>query len=161
MGSFPDLYAGKIVAALDRQHPRDLFDIRDLLEREEVTDELRRAFVVYLISHNRPTHEIINPTRKDIGHEYTRGFLGMTSTPVAIEHLIDAREDLIIEVVSRMPSAHRQFLVSFERGEPDWPLLGIDDAERLPAVRWKQQNLDKLDRAVRSQLVARLENVFT
>ncbi len=29
--SFPDLYAGKLVAALDRQHPRDLFDVRDLL----------------------------------------------------------------------------------------------------------------------------------
>ena len=25
--SFADLYAGKIVAALDRQHPRDLFDV--------------------------------------------------------------------------------------------------------------------------------------
>lgn len=32
--SFPDLYAGKIVAALDRQQPRDLFDARDLLANE-------------------------------------------------------------------------------------------------------------------------------
>jgi predicted nucleotidyltransferase component of viral defense system len=160
VASFPDLYAGKIVAALDRQHPRDLFDVRELLEREGMTDELRRAFVVYLISHNRPAHEIIDPTRKDLGHEYHRGFLGMTNTPVAIDHLIDTREELITQVVSRMSDVHRRFLVSFERGEPDWSLLGIDHVERLPAVRWKQQNLDKLDRATRSQLVARLEAVL-
>lgn len=32
--NFADLYAGKIVAALDRQHPRDLFDVRNLLANE-------------------------------------------------------------------------------------------------------------------------------
>ncbi len=42
--SFPDLYAGKIVAALDRQHPRDLFDVRDLLAKEGIDDKLRLAF---------------------------------------------------------------------------------------------------------------------
>ena len=36
--SFADLYAGKIVAALDRQHPRDLFDVRDLLAHEGIDD---------------------------------------------------------------------------------------------------------------------------
>ena len=54
--SFPDLYAGKIVAALDRQHPRDLFDVRDLLENEGISAELRTAFVVYMLGHNRPMH---------------------------------------------------------------------------------------------------------
>ena len=28
--SFEDLFAGKLVAALDRQHPRDLFDVREI-----------------------------------------------------------------------------------------------------------------------------------
>ncbi|WP_436162846.1 nucleotidyl transferase AbiEii/AbiGii toxin family protein [Mesorhizobium sp. LjRoot246] len=37
--SFADLYSGKIMAALDRQHPRDLFDIRDLLANEGIADE--------------------------------------------------------------------------------------------------------------------------
>src|SRR5580658_10434600 len=62
--SFADLYAGKIVAALDRQHPRDLFDVRDLLANEGVDDSLRRAVIVYLLSHNRPMAEILAPTRK-------------------------------------------------------------------------------------------------
>jgi predicted nucleotidyltransferase component of viral defense system len=59
--SFADLYAGKIVAALDRQHPRDLFDVRDLLVTEGISDELRRAFLVYMISHDRPMSEVLAP----------------------------------------------------------------------------------------------------
>lgn len=64
--SFADLYAGKIVAALDRQHPRDLFDVRDLLANEGISDKLRKAFIVYLLSHNRPMSEVLEPARLDI-----------------------------------------------------------------------------------------------
>ena len=34
------LYGGKICAALDRQHPRDLFDVKKLLEDNGVQTEL-------------------------------------------------------------------------------------------------------------------------
>lgn len=56
-----DLYGGKICAALDRQHPRDLFDIKVLLENEGITPEIRKAFVVYLAGHPRPMNEVIEP----------------------------------------------------------------------------------------------------
>ncbi|MGA2435406.1 MAG: nucleotidyl transferase AbiEii/AbiGii toxin family protein, partial [Bryobacteraceae bacterium] len=79
--SFPDLYAGKIVAALDRQHPRDLFDVRDLLANEGINDELRKAFIVYLLSHNRPMAEVLAPMRLNIAAEFARGFEGMTERP--------------------------------------------------------------------------------
>jgi predicted nucleotidyltransferase component of viral defense system len=82
--SFADLYAGKIVAALDRRHPRDLFDIRDLLAHEGIDQRFRRAFLVYLLSHNRPMFEVLAPKRKSIEREFRRGFLGMTAEPVAI-----------------------------------------------------------------------------
>lgn len=64
--SLADLYGGKLCAAPDRQHPRDLFDVKLLLENEGITDQIRKAFVVYLASHNRPIHELLNPTRKDV-----------------------------------------------------------------------------------------------
>lgn len=57
--SFSDLYGGKIVAALDRQHPRDLFDVRDLLAKEGIDDKVRKAFIVYLLSHDRPMAEVL------------------------------------------------------------------------------------------------------
>ena len=155
--SFSDLYGGKIVAALDRQHPRDLFDVRDLLNNEGITDDLRRAFIVYLLSHDRPMHEVIGPTRKDISREYERGFAGMTEEPVSLDELIAAREAIIDAIVGDMPEDHRRFLIGFERGEPNWNLLGLDHVPELPAIRWRQLNLDKLSPDARLNLVERLE----
>jgi predicted nucleotidyltransferase component of viral defense system len=158
--SFPDLYGGKIVAALDRQHPRDLFDVRDLLANEGIDDALRRAFIVYLLSHDRPMSEVLAPTRKDIAAEFESGFQGMTEQAVPLEELLDARERLIAEVVGNMPDEHRRLLLSVKRGEPDWPLLGLKGVERLPAVRWRLLNLEKLSAEKRAALVARLEEAL-
>lgn len=158
--SFADLYAGKIVAALDRQHPRDFFDVKDLLAKEGIDTALRRAFIVYLLSHNRPMVEVLAPERKSLSEEFIRGFEGMTAEPVSLDELLAARESLIDIIVGQMPQEHRRFLVSFERGQPDWQLLEVPTAPELPAVRWRQQNLDKMASAARAQLVSRLEAVL-
>lgn len=159
--SFADLYAGKIVAALDRQHPRDLFDIRDLLAHEGISDDLRRAFLVYIISHNRPMADILKPSRKPLDDEYRRGFDGMTQEVVPLTELIDAREALITAMVAQMPDAHRRFLLGFKQGEPDWTLLGVPSAADLPAVKWRAHNLAKLPASRRADLLNRLEGVFS
>jgi predicted nucleotidyltransferase component of viral defense system len=158
--SFADLYAGKLLAALDRQHPRDFFDVRDLLANEGIDDALRRAFIVYLISHDRPMHEVLRARRKDISEEFLHGFNGMTENPITIEELVAAREAMIAGIVGKMPIAHRKFLISFERGEPDWNLLGLPAAADLPAVKWRQINLDTLTREKHTALVGKLENVL-
>jgi predicted nucleotidyltransferase component of viral defense system len=158
--SFADLYAGKIVAALDRQHPRDLFDVRDLLANEGIDNALRRAFIVYMLSHDRPMSEVLAPTRKNISEEFLRGFDGTTEQPVSIDELVAAREALIEDIVGAMPDSHRQFLLSFERGKPDWALLDVPGAPKLPAVLWRQHNLDKLTAEKRNAMVARLEEVL-
>jgi hypothetical protein len=158
--SFADLYAGKIVAALDRQHPRDFFDIRDLLAAEGIDDPLRRAFIVYLLSHNRPMAEILAPARKSMTEEFQRGFDGMTAEPISMEEINAAREALITSVVGQMSDPHRRFLISFKRGQPDWALLNVPGASDLPAVRWRQHNLDKLAKTDRENLVSRLETVL-
>jgi len=150
--SFADLYAGKIVAALDRQHPRDLFDVRALLANEGITLELRRAFIAYLISHNRPMAEVLAPRLKNLADEYARGFNGMTVEPVELAELEKARIDLIEVMVGEMPQDHRRFLVRFERGRPDWNLLGLGGVKDLPAVLWRQRNLDSLDANARQRL---------
>lgn len=158
--SFADLYAGKIVAALDRQHPRDFFDVRDLLANEGIDEALRRAFLVYLLSHNRPMVEVLAPERRSLSEEFARGFQGMTAEPVPLDELLTARESLIDIAVGQMPQQHRRFLVSFERGEPDWQLLEVPGAPDLPAIRWRQQNLDKMASTARAQLVSRLEAIL-
>jgi predicted nucleotidyltransferase component of viral defense system len=158
--SFPDLYAGKIVAAMDRQHPRDLFDVRDLLANEGISDELRRAFIVYLISHSRPMAEVLAPTRKPLADEYARGFAGMTQESVPLAELEAAREAIIAAMVGQMPTEHRQFLLGFKHGAPAWDLLGVPGAAALPAVQWKQQNLDRLPGEKRQSLIDGLERVL-
>lgn len=154
---FEDLYAGKLVAALDRQHPRDLFDVQDLLANEGLTDELREAFIVYLLSHNRPMGEVLSGRVKDLASEYRNGFEGMTEKDVAIEELIKTQQEMIGKLVGEMPDRHREFLVGFERGEPDWSLLNIAHVADLPAIRWRQNNLDKLNADQRAALVTLLE----
>lgn len=158
--SFADLYAGKIVAAFDRQHPRDLFDVRSLLANEGVGDELRRAFLIYVISHNRPMAEVLAPTRKPLDEEFARGFAGLTQEPVVLADLEAAREAIIAALVADMPEDHRRFLSGFKRGEPYWGLLGIPEARHLPAVMWKQRNLAQLPDAKRRELVDALERVL-
>ena len=158
--SFADLYAGKIVAALDRQHPRDFFDVRDLLANEGIDDSLRRAFIVYLISHNRPMAEILAPTLKPMKDEFLRGFQGMTSESVRVEDLEATREALMSTVVSEMPEAHRHFLISFECGAPEWERLNLPGAFNLPAVQWRQHNLDLLSAENRATLVEKLEAIL-
>jgi hypothetical protein len=123
--------------------------------------KVRRAFVVYLLSHDRPTSEVLAPTRKDISDEFFRGFDGMTEEPVSRDAWVAAREALIGDIVGKMPNAHRRFLIAFKRGIPDWTLLGVPGAAGLPAVKWRQQNLDKLTEKRRSELVRSLESVLS
>ncbi len=144
--SLEDVYGGKLVAAMDRQHPRDLFDVMQLFAHEGITTGIRRAFVVYLASHNRPVHEVLFPTLRDIEKEYQRNFKGMTAEPVELSELLDARLRMLRELQGGLDADERQFLLSLVIGRPEWRLLGIAHAEQLPGIRWKLQNLALLER---------------
>lgn len=158
--SFEDLYAGKLVAALDRQHPRDLFDVKLLLAGEGISERLFRAFLVYLISHDGSLARLVKPTLKPIRQLFKQHFANMPAEPVSIEDLERARTELIATVRARLGEGEKEFLVSFKRGEPRWDLLGVEHAARLPAVRWKLRNLDRMPRSKRNMAVAELEKAL-
>ncbi len=142
-----ELYASKLVAAMDRQHPRDLFDVMLLLEGGGITPRMRRAFTVYLAGHNRPIHELLSPNPKDIRTEFESDFVGMASREVSLEQLEDVREKIFRELPASLDEAERSFLLSVNRCEPDWEILGLAGIENLPAIKWKLLNLGKLARA--------------
>lgn len=144
--SLPDLYAGKLAAALDRQHPRDLFDVHFLFANGGISDDLFRAFLVYLVSHSRPAFELLSPHRLDPSALYGEEFIGMTIEDVPLEVLLAAREQLIAEVQERArEKGARRFLTSFHQLEPDWSAIGFgDDVGQLPAIKWKCLNLERL-----------------
>ena len=142
--SLEDVYGGKLVAAMDRQHPRDLFDVMQLLENEGITPGIRRAFSIYLACHNRPVHEVLFPPMRDIRHEYERNFKGMTAAPVELDALLAVRERMVQEIQASLDAGERRFLLSLVAGRPDWSTLGIAHAEYLPGIRWKLHNLQQL-----------------
>jgi len=144
VASLEDVYGGKLVAAMDRQHPRDLFDVMQLFAHEGITSDIRRAFVIYLASHNRPVHEVLFPTLRDVHQEFENNFAGMTVGPVKLDALLAARERMVHELQQGLTKDERRFLLSLVAAEPEWALLGVPHLEQLPGVRWKLQNLGRL-----------------
>lgn len=142
-----ELYGSKLVAAMDRQHPRDLFDVWEMDKAGGLTEETVECFVTYLAGHNRPTHEVLFGRQKDISQEYRTTFVGMTTEDVALATLLKTREKLFKELPERLKANHRRFLIGLARAEPDWSLLKCPHAASLPALQWKLTNLQKLKKA--------------
>ena len=159
----PELYGGKLVAALDRQHSRDLFDVQLMLSGGGWSEDLLDCFVVYLAGHNRPTHEVLFPNEKPLEAVFENEFVGMTSAPVGFDELIATRQRLMHELPRALQPRHRQFLLSMMRAEPQWYLLPHAHIAQLPALQWKLQNLIRLKRSAdkfrqqHDELAARLE----
>ena len=155
-----DLYAGKICAALDRQHPRDLFDVKWLLENEGLTDDIRKAFLVYLSSHNRPMAELLKPQYKELSAIYAGEFANMAETDVPLEELVAVRERLVELIHQGLTESEKGFLLSFKSREPDWALLGLDGVSELPAIKWKQINLAKMPEKKRKLAFEKLQGIL-
>ncbi len=155
-----DLYGGKICAALDRQHPRDLFDVRHMLVRGMLTRNVFDGFLVYLMSSPRPMSELLAPNMLDLSPSFNGEFIGMTATGVTLEALEQARSDLINTIAGFMTPDDRDFLIGFKRGEPDWQAFRYPQASELPAVRWKLLNLERMSTDKRAAAERRLTDVL-
>lgn len=160
--SVHDLYGGKICAALDRQHPRDLFDIGQLLDSEGINEKTRTAFLIYLISHNRPMAELLDPQFQPLAAIYEREFLGMTEVKTSLKQLEHNRSQLVALLRSSLCANDKEFLLSVKNGVPDWALLDVPHAAELPAVRWKLHNIAQLNQnpAKHKVAIAKLRKVF-
>lgn len=142
--AFEDLFAGKLHAALDRQHPRDLYDVKLLYENEGISDALFRTFLIYIASSVRPVHELLAPNLIDLDRSYAREFDGMTSHTVSIEELAQTRARLIGDIQSRLDDRAKEFLLGLHDCTPRFDAIGHASAAELPAIGWKLLNLEKL-----------------
>ena len=157
-----DLYGGKLVAALDRQHPRDLFDTKLLLDAEGLTEEVRTAFVIYLASHGRPISEILDPALKPLQQLFDGEFAGMTRAEFTCRELEDTRAQLIHLLRSDLTQAEREFLLSIKRGEPRWDLIPVPHLRQLPGIKWKLKNVEQLAKRTQDHdaAIAKLKGVL-
>lgn len=142
--SLAELYGGKICAAVDRQHPRDLFDVKLLLENEGLTDNIWEGFKIGLISHYKPISELLSPILKDQKSAFEKQFAGMTSEPFSYDDYENTRKTLVGGIQQRLTENDKKFLLSFETGLPEWDLFPHALLKELPAVKWKQINIQKL-----------------
>ncbi len=139
--SMGQLWGGKVNAALDRQHPRDLFDMRSLFEGYGYTDEIKTGFIFFLLCGNRPFHELLAPKRLDQRIVFDSQFNGMTDRAFSYAEFEETRERTISAVSESLTDADKKLLLSFAQGEPAWDGA---DYSAFPAIRWKLLNINKL-----------------
>ena len=139
--SIGQLFGGKIVAALDRQHPRDLFDVKYLLQTEGFTDEVKQGFLLCLLCSDRPIHEVIDPNFQDQRSALDNQFSGMTDEKFDYEEFESTREKLVETIHQGLNERDKKFLLSVNNLKPDW---SIYDFQKFPSINWKLQNLQKL-----------------
>ena len=140
--SFSQLYGGKITAALSRQHPRDLFDCK-YMELQSF-DDVKNGFMLCLLGSDKPIIESLQPNDIDQTEALENQFQGMTEAPFGYEDYLESRTALLSLVNGGLTITDKEFLLSFEQGEPDWQKCCAGDLSQYPSVQWKLLNIGKL-----------------
>lgn len=150
------LYGGKIAAALSRQHPRDLFDVKYM---DMPLADIREGLIFCLLGSDRPIHESFAPKLIDQRLAIVNQFEGMTDIPFTYEDFEQTRAKLITDVRSLMTDADKQFLLSFEAGEPMWEGYEFEYFKNYPSVKWKLLNLAKLKKTNPAKLQSEVDRL--
>jgi predicted nucleotidyltransferase component of viral defense system len=142
--SHEELFGGKICAALDRQHPRDLFDVRILLNEEGLSRQVILGFIASLCSHNRPFHELLEPKSPAMQETFSTQFAGMTKHTFTYTDFLETWQQLTQAIKKELLPSDKEFLISLKKANPDWGLIDIPYLQNMPAVLWKLENLRTL-----------------
>lgn len=150
------LFGGKIIAALDRQHPRDLFDLKKLFESTGYTGNIHKGFLFCLLSSKRPIHEILDPFPLNQSMILKSHFKGMTDEEFTYEMFESTRSQLIEKIHTKLTSDEKEFIMSFADGSPIW----LDnDYSAFPGVRWKLLNINKLKKANSKKFIKQMDQL--
>ncbi len=155
----PELYGSKLVAALDRQHPRDFFDVHGMFATHGLSADTMNCFVAYLAGHNRPVHEVLFSRDLDLTAIFENEFVGMERQPVSLAQLLETRTRLRREIAAAITPAQKAFLIGLVAAAPDWSLLPFPHLSLLPAIQWKLQNLARLKKSNSAKFDAQAEEL--
>lgn len=162
--SWGEIWGGKINAALDRQKPRDLFDINNLFSTTGLTDEIVNSFIVMLMSNNRPIHEILEPNFVMEEDQIRKELEGMTEIPFTYDFAKDIFFQLKETIQNTLSDNQKQFLVDFIELKADLTSLGIPNIDQFPSIKWKLLNLEKLSKLNPDKFLqqsAKLQDLFS
>jgi predicted nucleotidyltransferase component of viral defense system len=139
--SVGQLWGGKINAALERQHPRDIFDVKNMLQKIGFTEEIKQGFLFFLLCGKRPIDEILKPNFINQKVIFESQFTGMTNENFTYEEFEKIRKEFILLASNSLTDNEKEFLLSFVSGNPNWKNF---DYSKYPAIKWKQLNINKL-----------------
>ena len=138
------LYGGKVCAAMDRQHPRDIFDVKQLLLKEGITNEIKEGFLFRLLSSDRSIQDVLFPNLQDQRLAMTNQFDGMSEEQFTYEEYELVRDTMVKTVQATITEDDKLFILAFKNCTPDWSNYNF---EAYPSIKWKLQNLEKLKNA--------------
>ena len=159
--SYSQLYGGKIAAALSRQHPRDLFDCKYM--ELPTFDTVKDGLMLCLLGSDKPIIESLQPHRIDQSEALEKQFKGMSDVDFNYTDYEEARANLITQVNAALTDTDKNFILSFEDGNPDWSICSAGDLSSYPSVKWKLQNIEKLKKSnpqKHQQVIDKLRNYF-
>ena len=154
--SFKELYGGKVCAALDRQHPRDLFDMAQFYKSHSL-EEVKEGFLVLALGHNRPLHELLGPMIQEQREIFDQQFSGMSDEPFSYEEHLDTLGRLTNDVKGLFDDGDKQRLLDFVSLSGEENAWGIPHFDELPAIRWKRRNLESLRKSNLAKFTAQRE----
>jgi predicted nucleotidyltransferase component of viral defense system len=158
--ALPELYGGKIHAALKRQHPRDLFDIKILFENEGITEEIKKCFIVAMFSSKGAPYELLNPNIHNRQDLLTSEFSGMTDMEFTYADHEKALQKLIKMLHKSFTKADKDYILGFFSLQPKWHLVDIPNIQKLPALQWKVKNLEKMNKERFEENIKRTEEAL-
>lgn len=74
--------------------------------------------------------------------------------------LLESNQTLIEKINSSLNVVDKQFLLGFKEGNPDWSYFSVPHIKDLPAVMWKQYNLQKIPLQERKRMIEELARHF-
>lgn len=147
-----EIYAGKFCAAIDRQHPRDFFDVREIMKEITKTEleEFRSPFCVYMAMTGRPIHELLNSKLvPNFEKTFKSSFDGMTNEAVSAKELIVSFDQFKKSSLFSFTKGEKEFLIKMQIGEVVPEGLKLSESQKkkipsLPGIKWKILNVEKL-----------------
>lgn len=133
------LYGGKVCAAMDRQHPRDIFDVKQLLQKQGFTKEIKEGFLFRLLSADRSIQDVLFPNLQDQRLAMTNQFVGMSEEQFSYEEYEYVRETMVNTVQASITEEDKLCILGFKNCTPDWSIYNF---EAYPSIKWKLQNLE-------------------
>ena len=154
------LWGGKINAALERQHPRDIFDVKKMLQEIGFSEDIKKGFLFFLLCGKRPIDEILKPNLINQKVVFESQLSGMIDEAFSYAEFEEIRANLVSLVNQSLTDYEKEFLLAFVEGNPDWKDF---DYSKYPAIKWKQLNIKRLKQINQMKFresIKKLENLW-